>query len=289
MTGRGCANVYEQLERNSLNPFTKFAGGIQGGERYIMQQTAPPAPPSPAVGAAPESLKSERDRFVALAFCWADFLLEVDLDETIVFAGGPWKGLTGLSADALKGRKMTDIVHAGDVEFLQSLLGVSRPPGRIQHVDIPFPGERSTPLPTSLSGSFLQDLCHPFFFSFRFFPFPPPPPPFFPFLPLVFVFLPSLPFFFFFFFFFPFSFLFPFPPPPLSLIDSRAKHLSAWLSDLLRHCVCFPSSLSFFFFLSLPPSHPLFLYPSLLLPLPLPFPPPSFYCLSFSLRLPRLP
>ena len=132
-----------------------------------MQQTAPPAPPSPAVGAAPESLKSERDRFVALAFCWADFLLEVDLDETIVFAGGPWKGLTGLSADALKGRKMTDIVHAGDVELMQSLLGVARRQGRIEDVDIRFQGERSTALPISFAGYFLEDLGNHYFLAMR--------------------------------------------------------------------------------------------------------------------------
>ncbi len=31
-------------------------------------------------------MRGERDRFVALAFCWADLLLELDSNETVVFA-----------------------------------------------------------------------------------------------------------------------------------------------------------------------------------------------------------
>ena len=131
----------------------------------MQQETATvPARPSPP---APENLKSERDRFVALAFCWADFLLEVDLDETIVFAGGPWKGLTGLSVDDLKGRKLVDIVHADDMALMRSLLGVARRQGRIEDVDIRFQGNRSTALPISFAGYFLEDLGQHFFLAMR--------------------------------------------------------------------------------------------------------------------------
>lgn len=131
----------------------------------MQQETATaPARPSPP---ASENLKSERDRFVALAFCWADFLLEVDLDETIVFAGGPWKGLTGLSVDELKGRKLADIVHADDMALMRSLLGVARRQGRIEDVDIRFQGNRSTALPISFAGYFLEDLGQHFFLAMR--------------------------------------------------------------------------------------------------------------------------
>lgn len=131
----------------------------------MQQETATAsARPSPP---ASENLKSERDRFVALAFCWADFLLEVDLDETIVFAGGPWKGLTGLSVDELKGRKLVDIVHADDMALMRSLLGVARRQGRIEDVDIRFQGNRSTALPISFAGYFLEDLGQHFFLAMR--------------------------------------------------------------------------------------------------------------------------
>lgn len=130
-----------------------------------MPQLTPPAV-NPAAHSGLD-LKGERDRFVALAFCWADFLLEVDLDESIVFAGGPWKTLTGLSVDDLKGRKLGDIVHPDDVELMRSLLGVARRQGRIEDVDIRFQGQRSTALPISFAGYFLEDLDSHFFLAMR--------------------------------------------------------------------------------------------------------------------------
>jgi len=116
---------------------------------------------------ASDGLKTERDRFVALAFCWADFLLEVDLDENIVFAGGPWKGLTGFSPDELKGRKLAEIVHDEDVALMKSLLGVACRQGRIEDVDIRFQGNRSTALPIAFAGYFLEDLGNHFFLAMR--------------------------------------------------------------------------------------------------------------------------
>lgn len=131
-----------------------------------MQQTTTTARAKPTE-AAPDNLKAERDRFVALAFCWADFLLEVDLDETIVFAGGPWQGLTGITTDDLKGRRLSEIVHADDVDLMRSLLSVARRQGRIEDVDIRFQGERSSALPISFAGYFLEDLGNHFFLAMR--------------------------------------------------------------------------------------------------------------------------
>ena len=131
-----------------------------------MQQVTPPARVQPTE-TAPDTLKTERDRFVALAFCWADFLLEVDSDETIVFAGGPWKGMAGISTDDLKGRKLGDVVHPDDIDLMRSLLGVARRQGRIEDVDIRFQGERPLALPISFAGYFLEDLGNHFFLAMR--------------------------------------------------------------------------------------------------------------------------
>lgn len=108
-----------------------------------MQPATPPYTPDHDP-AGHDQLKGERDRFVALAFSWADFLLEVDLDETIVFAGGPWKGITGLSPDELKGKALSEIVLDEDMELMRSLLGVARRQGRIEDVDIRFQGTRKS-------------------------------------------------------------------------------------------------------------------------------------------------
>ena len=131
-----------------------------------MPQSVAQTPP-PVAHAGSESMKSERDRFVALAFCWADFLLEVDLNETIVFAGGPWIGLTGITAEALKGRTLTEIVHPEDMGLMKSLLGVARRQGRIEDVDIRFKGEQTKGLPISFAGYFLEDLDNHYFLAMR--------------------------------------------------------------------------------------------------------------------------
>ena len=43
-------------------------------------------------------IRAERDRFVALAFCGADILLELDGDGTIEFAGRATKAFVGQHA-----------------------------------------------------------------------------------------------------------------------------------------------------------------------------------------------
>jgi len=114
-----------------------------------------------------QDLKSERDRFVALAFCWADFLLEVDMQETIVFAGGPWQAITSMTTDQLKGMKLEDIVLAEDMGLMRSLLGVARRQGRIEDVDIRFKGQHKAGLPIGFAGYFLEDLGNHYFLAMR--------------------------------------------------------------------------------------------------------------------------
>jgi len=114
-----------------------------------------------------QDLKSERDRFVALAFCWADFLLEVDMQETIVFAGGPWQAITSMTTDQLQGSKLEDIVLAEDMGLMRSLLGVARRQGRIEDVDIRFKGQRKAGLPIGFAGYFLEDLGNHYFLAMR--------------------------------------------------------------------------------------------------------------------------
>ena len=129
-----------------------------------MPQANAAVPPSVDHG---QDLKGERDRFVALAFCWADFLLEVDMNEGIVFAGGPWQAITGLSTDQMRGKKLEDIVLDEDMSLMRSLLGVARRQGRIEDVDIRFKGQRSAGLPFAFAGYFLEDLGSHYFLALR--------------------------------------------------------------------------------------------------------------------------
>ncbi|OEJ69255.1 EAL domain-containing protein [Magnetovibrio blakemorei] len=131
-----------------------------------MQQATPQVVTPPVVSQG-NDLKAERDRFVAMAFCWADFLLEVDMKETIVFAGGPWQAITGLTTDQLKGKTLEDIVLASDLGLMRSLLGVARRQGRIEDVDIRFKGLHAKGLPIGFAGYFLEDLDNHYFLAMR--------------------------------------------------------------------------------------------------------------------------
>ncbi len=120
-------------------------------------------PPVEASG----DLKAERDRFVALAFCWADFLLEVDSDEKVFFAGGPWRGLIGKTPEEMVGLSLTDIIHDDDHNLMRSLLGVARRKGRIEDVDLRFKGKGAAGLPIAFAGYHLEDLGGHYFLAMR--------------------------------------------------------------------------------------------------------------------------
>ncbi len=66
-------------------------------------------------------LKSERDRFVALAFCWGDLLLELDVGGTIVFAGGVTQPFLGRPPEDLVGSRLEDNLAAQDRVLLRQI------------------------------------------------------------------------------------------------------------------------------------------------------------------------
>ncbi len=59
-------------------------------------------------------LRIERDRFVALAFCTADVLVELDADLGVVFVAGMTESVFGQATAALAGRSFLDLVAPGD-------------------------------------------------------------------------------------------------------------------------------------------------------------------------------
>jgi PAS domain-containing protein len=66
---------------------------------------------------SPEDLRAERDRFVALAFCSADLLVELDPTGAITFAAGATKVFTGRSPEELGGVRVHDSGPVG--KFLE--------------------------------------------------------------------------------------------------------------------------------------------------------------------------
>lgn len=114
-----------------------------------------------------QTLRAERDRFVALAFCWADVLIELDTDETVVFAAGPWGPLIGRDAGALKGQALGDIIAEQDRSLARALLRLARKKGRMENAAVRLKGTKGATQPLAFSGYRLDELDGHYFLAFR--------------------------------------------------------------------------------------------------------------------------
>lgn len=114
-----------------------------------------------------ENLRRERDRFVALAFCAADILLEVGPDHQISYAAGATTALTGTAPDKLVGRSFLDIVVADDRPLLRELIRGMSSSRRLEPVSVHLAGPHGPTPPLMLNGYSLPDLPDSMFFALR--------------------------------------------------------------------------------------------------------------------------
>ena len=129
-----------------------------------MKGVEKPGSPAPR---HPLTMRGERDRFVALAFCWADLLLELDSSETVVFAAGATQPLLGRSAEDLVGLALPELIVERDRSLVQALLGIARKHGRIENVAVRLQCARGTTPLLTFAGYRLEDLEGHFFLAFR--------------------------------------------------------------------------------------------------------------------------
>ncbi len=122
---------------------------------------------SPAPNAPTTSLRTERDRFVALAFCWGDLLFELDGDGRIVYATGAIEPLLGLPAEDLVGQALENIVVAGERGSLRALLAGTSGRKRIETPSLQLNGASGATPPLSVAGYRLQDLNGHYFLAMR--------------------------------------------------------------------------------------------------------------------------
>jgi len=83
------------------------------------------------VAAQNKALRAERDRYVSLAFCWADLLFEVDRHLNIVFVSGATQAFFGRSQEDLVGSSFRDIVAPADIPMVGQSLKKIMKTGRI--------------------------------------------------------------------------------------------------------------------------------------------------------------
>lgn len=126
-------------------------------------------------GAATSPLRAERDRFVALAFCWGDILLELDGDGRIVYAAGAVESLLGLPTEDLVGRTMESVVIPGERPAVRAMLSGATGRKRIEAASLQLAGATGGSPPLAAAGYQLQELNGHYFLALR--ACPPPPKP----------------------------------------------------------------------------------------------------------------
>lgn len=114
-----------------------------------------------------ESLRRDRDRFVALAFCAADLLLEVNSSGTVTFAAGASQSLIGQQPEALVGKNFLDLVVPEDVPLIAELLKGMTPGSRLDPIPLKMIGAEGPTVQLSLMGYHLPDLSGNHFFAIR--------------------------------------------------------------------------------------------------------------------------
>ena len=113
------------------------------------------------------ALRAERNRFVALAFCWADVLLELDSEEKVAFAAGAAGPLVGRKPEDLIGTPLEDIIAPQDRSLVREVLGIARKRGRIDNMNVRLQGAAGPTAPLSITGHWLDDLGGHYFLAFR--------------------------------------------------------------------------------------------------------------------------
>jgi EAL domain-containing protein (putative c-di-GMP-specific phosphodiesterase class I) len=109
----------------------------------------------------------ERDRFVALAFCRADILLELDDDLDVTFAAGATALLLGESGDALKGRPFVELIAETDRGLAAEMLEAARSQGRIDDVVVRLNGTGLRRPNVAMAGYRVPDFDNHFFLALK--------------------------------------------------------------------------------------------------------------------------
>jgi PAS domain S-box-containing protein len=112
-------------------------------------------------------MTTDRDRFVAFAFCWADLLVELDQNRKVLFAVGATKSYLGYGAEKLLGKNFMDLVSPKDRVLLDQLLEVTARKGRIDGLSVRLIGDKGVTAPLHVTGYMLPDLKEHYFIALR--------------------------------------------------------------------------------------------------------------------------
>ncbi|MGE0744384.1 MAG: EAL domain-containing protein [Rhodospirillales bacterium] len=114
-----------------------------------------------------DKLKRERDRFVALAFCAADVLIEVDRNRRVCFVAGATSVLTERPPQSLVGSNLADLFYAEDRPAVEQAVVAMTEGRRIELAAVRLAGPRGPTPPLLLTGYSLPDVPDTVFFALR--------------------------------------------------------------------------------------------------------------------------
>ena len=112
-------------------------------------------------------LRTERDRFVAFAFSWADLLFELDETSRIVYATGVLEPLVGRTGQDLHGTTFCDLVTSEERAKARSLLASVRRCKRIEDAALSLIGPGNMPVTLAFSGYRLPEMDGHVFIGLR--------------------------------------------------------------------------------------------------------------------------
>ncbi|MEQ8505032.1 MAG: EAL domain-containing protein [Rhodospirillales bacterium] len=139
----------------------KQAGDAMGGANSGNAAKQPkPAAKSRAQG------KTDRERFVALAFCRADLLLELDGNYDIVFTAGVTPVL-GATPEKLQGSSFLNFVGDEHKAYVRDLLGGGGRNGRLEDVVLDLQSTTGKRVPVVFSGYRMPDFDDHYFLALK--------------------------------------------------------------------------------------------------------------------------
>lgn len=116
---------------------------------------------------------NDRDLLAAMAFCWADMLLEVDENGYILFVAGATESLLGCLPERLIGEALDKLVIKSERPLLRAYLHASSGIKRLEELDLDFQLIEDdgialgNPVPLSLSGYMISGTDRSLFIAAR--------------------------------------------------------------------------------------------------------------------------
>lgn len=114
-----------------------------------------------------DTLKRERDRFVALAFCAADVLFELDGTGKIAYAAGATVALTGLEPEEAIGCDFIDLVDSSDRSYVSERMVSLGTANRLEPMMVRLRGPKGPTPRMMMTGYHLPDLPGSLFIALR--------------------------------------------------------------------------------------------------------------------------